>query len=98
MNNFYNKSIGNIYSKTSIKSEVTSQILFGEKFKILSKNKNWLKIKTNYDHYIGYIKKDKFKKTFKPSHKICKLKSKIFKKVNNKFVPTNNFLCFATVI
>ena len=45
MDNFYNKFIGNIYSKTSTKSEVTSQILFGEKFTILNKNKDWFKEK-----------------------------------------------------
>src|SRR5210317_1261465 len=59
MDNFYNKFIGNIYSKTSTKSEVTSQILVGEKFIILNKNKDWLKIKTNFDNYIGFIKKKK---------------------------------------
>ena len=59
-NNFYNKFIGNIYSKTSTKSEVTSQILYGEKFTILNKNKNWFKIKTSFDNYIGFIKKSKF--------------------------------------
>jgi uncharacterized protein YgiM (DUF1202 family) len=57
MDNFYNKFIGNIYSKTSTKSEVTSQILFGEKFTILNKNKDWFKIKTSFDNYIGFIKK-----------------------------------------
>tara|TARA_B100001059_G_scaffold225626_1_gene253039 strand:- start:147 stop:899 length:753 start_codon:yes stop_codon:yes gene_type:complete len=97
-NNFFNRPIANIYLEPTSSSQVSSQILYGEKFKVLYKKKNWLKIKTNYDHYIGYIKKDKFKKTFKPSHKICKLKSKIFKKVSNKFVPTNNFLCFASGI
>src|SRR6056300_1210355 len=60
MDNFYNKFIGNIYSKTSTKSEVTSQILFGEKFTILNKNKDWFKIKTSFDNYIGFIKKNKF--------------------------------------
>src|SRR6056300_1401392 len=60
MDNFYNKFIGNIYSKTSTKSEVTSQILFGEKFTILNKNKDWFKIKTSFDNYIGFIKKSKY--------------------------------------
>ncbi|MDC3114559.1 SH3 domain-containing protein, partial [Candidatus Pelagibacter sp.] len=48
-NNFLNIALTNIYSKPSVKSEVTSQILYGEKFKILSKKKNWVKIKTNFD-------------------------------------------------
>ena len=97
-NNFFNRPIANIYLEPTSSSEVSSQILYGEKFKVLYKKKDWLKIKTNYDNYIGYIKKDKFKKTFKPSHKICKLKSKIFKRIKNKFIPTNDFLCFASGI
>ena len=62
--NFFNKPIGNIYSKPSLNSEVSSQILYGEKFKELSKNKNWIKIKTSFDNYTGFIKKSKFTKNF----------------------------------
>ena len=94
-NNFFFKGqFSNIYKKSSKFSEVTSQILYGEKFKILSKYKNWVKIKTNFDNYVGFIKKKKFHRNFKPTNKIYKLKSKIFKKVNNKFLSTNNFLYF----
>ena len=56
--NFLNSSLVNINSKPSLKSEVLSQILYGEKFKILNKKKNWVKIKTSYDNYTGYIKND----------------------------------------
>ena len=97
-NNFFNYPVTNIFSKPSSNSEVSSQILYGEKFKVISKKKNWIKIKTDFDNYIGYIKKNKFNKNFKPTNKICKLKSKIFKKINNKFIPTNNFLYFASGI
>ena len=97
-NNFFNYSVANIYSKPSSNSDVSSQILYGEKFKILSKKNNWIKIKTDFDNYVGFIKKNKFKKNFKPTNKICKLKSKIFKKVNNKFLPTKNFLYFSSGI
>ena len=58
-NNFFKTSLGNIYSKPSIRSEIASQILYGEKFKILLKKKNWIKIKTSFDNYIGFIKKKK---------------------------------------
>ena len=84
-NNFFNLPITNIKSKPSSKSEVTSQILYGEKFKILSKKKNWIKIKTNFDNYIGYIKKSKYYENFRPTHKICKIKSKVFKKKISSF-------------
>ena len=97
-NNFFNYPVTNIFSEPSSNSEVSSQILYGEKFKVISKKKNWIKIKTNFDNYIGYIKKNKFNQNFKPTNKICKLKSKIFKKINNKFIPTNNFLYFASGI
>ena len=95
-NNFFNKSISNIYSKPNINSEVVSQILYGEKFKILSKNKKWIKIRTTYDNYVGYIKKNKFFKNFKPINKINKMKSRIYIKKGRKLSQTNNFLFFAS--
>ena len=97
-NNFLNISVTNIYSKPSLKSEVTSQILYGEKFKVLSKKRNWVKIKTSFDNYIGFIKENKFYEKFKPSLKISKLKSKIFRKQNNRYIPTDKFLYFGTGI
>ena len=65
-NNFFNYPVGNIYSKPSSNSEVASQILYGEKFKILSKKKKWIKIKTNFDNYIGFIKKINLLKNLNP--------------------------------
>ena len=97
-NNFYNKSIENIYSKPSLKSEVSTQILYGEKFKILSSNHRWVKIKTFYDNYIGFIKKNKFYSLFKPTHKVYTLKSRIYKNVKNKFLPSNRFLFFSSEV
>ena len=97
-NNFLNISFTNIYSKPSLKSEVTSQILYGEKFKVLSKKRNWVKIKTSFDNYIGFIKENKFYEKFKPSLKISKLKSKIFRKKNNRYITTDKFLYFGTGI
>jgi hypothetical protein len=97
-NFFYQKPLANIYAKSSKESEVVSQILFGEKFKILSKKKNWLKIKTDYDNYIGFIKNEKFTEKFKPTHKVYKLKTTIYKKRKNKFISSRNFLFFASKI
>ena len=45
----------NIYKNPNKKSEVVSQILYGEKFTILKRYKDWYKIKTSYDKYIGFI-------------------------------------------
>ena len=46
----------NIYERPSINSKISSQIIYGEKFKVLRKVKNFLKIRTSYDRYRGYIK------------------------------------------
>ena len=99
-NNFFCKSYFiNIYERPSHISKVSSQILYGEKFKILSKNKNWLKIKTSFDSYTGYIKKISYANKHKPTHKIFKLKTSVFKKpVSKKIFQTNYFLPFASKI
>ena len=96
--NFLNTSISNLYAKPSSKAEVSSQIIYGEKFKILSKKKSWVKIKTSYDNYVGFIKNNNFKKKFKPTKKVYKLKARIYKKVKKKFLLTNQFLYFASGI
>ena len=57
INNF---SILNVYEKPKVDSKLSSQILYGEKFKVIYRKKNWLKIKTNYDNYYGFIKNTKF--------------------------------------
>ena len=95
-NNFLNKSVANIYFKPYHNSEVVSQILYGEKFKILLKRKKYIKIKTHYDNYIGYIKKDKFLENFKPSYKISKIKSRIFFKRDKRFLSSNHYLYYGS--
>ena len=97
-NNFLNIAVSNIYTKPNVRSEVSTQILYGEKFRILSEKKGWLKIKTSFDNYIGYIKKKNFRKKFKPKLKISKLKTKILIKKKNKFSFSKNFLYFASGI
>ncbi len=80
-NNFYFiGNFSNIYKNPSRKSEVTSQIVYGEKFKILGKNKDWIKIKTLFDNYKGFIKNSKYIEKFSPYYKISSLKAKIYKK------------------
>ena len=80
-NNFYFiGNFSNIYKNPSKRSEVTSQIIYGEKFKILSKSKNWIKIKTLFDNYKGFIKNSKYIEKFSPKYKVSSLKAKIYKK------------------
>ena len=76
-------------------SEVTSQILYGEKFKIISENKSWIKIKVLFDNYVGYIKNKDYTKDYKPTHKIFILKANIYNKQKNR---TKYFLPFASRI
>ena len=96
INNFFYKRIySNIHKSPSKISEVTSQILYGENFKILSKNKNWVKIRTLFDNYVGYIKNGDYTSSNKPTHKVFILKANIFTKTNSK---TKYFLPFASKI
>ena len=82
-NNFYFKEpFLNIYKLPNIRSEVTSQILYGERFKILSKRKGWIKIKSLYDRYSGFIKDKKYVKELKISHKVSNIQANIFNKPN----------------
>ena len=98
-NNFYFiNNYSNIYKKPSELSEVTSQIIYGEKFKIISKKNHWLKIKTNFDHYVGFVRKNNFLEKFQPTNKVFKKRAKIFKKEKNKFKFTKKFLYFASKI
>ena len=94
-NFFFKKKLTNIYERASQESPISSQILYGEKFKILSKKRDWLKIKTSFDNYIGYIKNKNYTDEHKPTHKIFVLKANIYNKQKNK---TKDFLPFASRI
>ena len=85
-NNYYSTySCINIYERPSINAKISSQIIYGEKFKVLRKIKSFLKIRTSYDRYTGYIKNKKFIKKFKPTHKVKVLKTRIYN--SNSFLP-----------
>ena len=92
-NFFFQGSFTNIYKKPFKTSEVTSQIIYGEKFKILSKTKNWIKIKTLFDNYQGFIKNSNYVDKFNPNYKVSAIKARIFKKPR---IRTNNWLPFAS--
>jgi len=93
-NSFYFiNNFSNIYKKPSKRSEVTSQIIYGEKFKILSKNKNWIKIKTLFDNYKGFIKNSNYLDKFSSNYKVSAVKARIFKKPG---IRTNSWFPFAS--
>ena len=71
----------NVYESKKKNSKLSSQILYGEKFSIIKKYRDFYKIKTDYDKYVGFIKKRKFEQfAFKPTHKISSLKACVFSK------------------
>ena len=73
-------------------------MIYGEKFKIIQKKGKWLKIKTNYDNYTGYIRNKKFLEKLSPVFKISSIKAKIFIFKKNKPIYTKKFLYFASAI
>ena len=78
-NNF---TVTNLYKKPSIKSEIVTQMIYGDSFSISKRGKKWLKIKIKEDGYNGFIKYRKYSKFLKPTHKVNVLKSRVFKYPN----------------
>ena len=58
-NNF---TVINLHKKPSIKSEVVTQMIYGDSFSITKRGKKWLKIKVKEDGYNGFIKNKKIPK------------------------------------
>ena len=75
-NNF---SVINLYSEPSIKSEIVTQMIYGDTFSITKKSKKWLKIKVKEDNYKGFIKNKNYSNYLRPTHKVNTLKATIFK-------------------
>lgn len=78
-NNF---SVINLHKKPSNKSEIVTQMIYGDSFSVTRRSNKWLKIKIKEDGYIGFIKNRKFSNFLKPSHKIKILRAKIYKYPN----------------
>ena len=68
----------NVYELASKKSNISTQILYGEKFSVIGRKKDFFKIKTDFDNYVGFIKIEKFNKFLDKTHKVNILKSKIY--------------------
>ena len=90
-----NLSVINVYIKKNIKSEVVTQLLYGETFRCIENKKNWIKIKNNTDGYVGFIKRRKFLKKEKSTHKVCNLYAILYSKPN---VQTNKKISFGSRI
>ena len=79
-----NDFVINVHKKNNIKSEVVTQLLYGDTFKKIKKIGSWIKIKNDLDHYKGFIKNKKFPSNHKDTHKICKLYADLYFKPNLK--------------
>ena len=86
MSNLYTNiaRVTNLYKKASIKSEVVTQIIFGERFAIRSRSGKSLKIRIKEDGYKGYIKKNSYYSNIKPTHKVSSLIAKVYKFPNKR--------------
>ena len=79
-----NLSVLNIYKKRNLKSEVVTQLLYGDTFKKLKQFGSWMKIRNDLDNYKGYIKNKKFLPNQKNTHKVYVLHSNLYSRPNNK--------------
>ena len=75
-NNF---SIINLYKKPSIRSELVTQMIYGDSFSISKKNKKLRRITVKEDNYKGFVQNKNFSFFLKPTHKINILKAEIYK-------------------
>jgi len=79
-----NLPVINVYKKKKLKSEVVTQLLYGDIFKKLEKKGTWIKIKNNADNYKGYIRNRKFPLKKTSSHKVCNLYATLYSKPSTK--------------
>jgi cell wall-associated NlpC family hydrolase len=77
-------SIINLHKKPSAKSEIVTQIIYGESFSISKKKNKWLKIKIKEDNYKGFIQNKNYSEYLNPTHKVNKLNAKIYKFANKR--------------
>jgi len=79
-----NLPLTNVYKKKNIKSEITTQLLYGDNFKKIKKNRSWLKIKNNTDNYEGFIENKNFPIDKIYTHKVYKLKAELYSRPSAK--------------
>ena len=80
-----NFSYINVYKKNNSRSEVVTQLLYGDKFKKIKKIGSWLKIKNDKDKYVGYIKNKEYSANKKNTHKVSRLAAKLYSKPAEKY-------------
>ena len=50
----------NLHKKPSKKSEIVTQMIFGDSFIVSKKTKKWLKVRIKEDGYKGYVQNKNF--------------------------------------
>ena len=63
-------SIAPLRFESSDKSELVSQLLYGDHFKIIEKRKNWIKIRLAFDSYEGWIDTKQYQEIDENQYKI----------------------------
>ena len=79
-----NQAVINVYNKKNKNSQLVTQLLYGESFKIIKKNNRWIKIKNDLDGYKGFIEKKNFSNKQKNTHKVYKLSATLYSKPGTK--------------
>ena len=77
-----NLPVLNVYKKRTKKSDIVTQLLYGDTFKKVKQFKSWIKIKNDLDNYKGYIENKKFPLNVKNTHKVSVLRSNLYLKPN----------------
>ena len=77
-----NLPVINVYKKRTKKSEIVTQLLYGDTFKKVKQFKYWIKIQNDLDNYKGYIENKKFPLNIKNTHKVSVLYSNLYLKPN----------------
>ena len=92
---FCKNSYLNVYELASKKSNISTQLIYGEKFRIIGKKKDFFKIRTDFDNYLGFIKIKKFPiniEIIADGKKILNTGGGILNMINNS--SENDFLVF----
>ena len=74
----------NIHKKASDKSEIVTQMIYGDSFSVIKKTRKWLKIKIKEDGYKGFILNKNHNSYIRATHKVHKLKARVYKFPNKK--------------
>ena len=85
-----NLSIASLRSEPSDKSELISQILFGEHFKVLEKRKNWSKVRIAYDKFVGWVDNNQYTEISEDKYKNLEGEDIIYSSDLVEFVENNS--------